>query len=139
VLVAGILVGVAIGQRKNVPTPTVQMDDWDIPRLVAYLNGKGLGLRLISTYKDGAVGPAAFLTTTDKSWTDLNRLQNDPELIDMWQGILHCDCGRSGEYWSSQKRRWCDCCAIVGPFLLYGDRELLGRVCAALAAGSPSA
>jgi hypothetical protein len=132
---AGVALGVPIGQRMNVTAcPSVQfMDDWDLPQLVAHLNGKGLGLHLVSTQKHGDNTDIAFLTTTDQEWNDFNRLTSDPKQVAQWKGTLHCERGPHWAAWSNQIRQWGDCCAVVGPFLLYGDRELLIKVCAALA------
>jgi hypothetical protein len=132
---AGVALGVAIGQRMNVSAgPSVQlMDDWDIPQLVAYLNGKGLGLHLVSTQKCGVNPDTAFLTTIDQEWCEFNGLTNDPQNVAQWKGTLYCERGPHWSFWSHQIRQWGECCAVVGPFLLYGDRELLVKVCAALA------
>ena len=32
-----------------------------------------------------------FLTTTDKTWEELNRLPKVPEWIASWQGTLYCE------------------------------------------------
>ncbi len=57
-----------------------------------------------------------------------------PAAAEGWQGILYCERGPRGNSWSELTREWSDSYLIVGPFLLYGDRELLGRVGAALTA-----
>jgi hypothetical protein len=50
VLVAGALLVHGFGQRPASPaTAAAALDDWDIPRLAASLDGKGLGLRVVST------------------------------------------------------------------------------------------
>jgi hypothetical protein len=128
---AGVLLALWVGQTKLDSAP---LKDWDIPQLVSYLNGEGLGLRLVATQKDGVIHTTAFLTTTPKGWEDLNRLQRGRTQIDHWRGTLHCERGPGGEIWADLARQWGDCALVVGPFLLYGDRELLGRVRAALAA-----
>jgi hypothetical protein len=133
-LLAGALVVVAVGQRPGRPaTQDVPLDDWDIPQLVAYLNGEGLGLRLASVQKDGGIQHTAFLTTTDREWIDLNELPKIRNQINRWQGTLYCERGPA-EDWSERTLLWGDCCLVGGPFLFYGDRELLDRVRAALVA-----
>jgi hypothetical protein len=133
-LVAGALLASPVGRRTGgTATPPGPLDDWDIPRLVAFLNDKGLGLRMVATPKDGVIGPTAFLTTTARGWDDFNRLPKDPRQIDRWQGILYCERGPGGDAWSALVRQWGDCCLVVGPFLFFGDPDLLARVCAALA------
>jgi hypothetical protein len=142
VLLAGALLVYCVRQRTGRPaTAAAPLDDWDIPRLVAYLNGKGLGLRLVSTRKDGVINQTAFLTTTNKGWEDCNTLRKDRQKIDLWRGTLHCELwrgtlhrerGLSRDDLSDQPHLWGGCCLAVGPFLLFGDRELLGRVREAL-------
>jgi hypothetical protein len=138
-LLAGALLAVTFGQRRDNPaTPAAPLDDWDIPRLVAFLNGKGLGLRLVSTRKDGLLDGDAFLTTTDRDWLDLNELPKVPQLIHRWPGTLYCLRKTGEDDWSDRVVFWGDCCLEAGPFLLFGDRELLARVRAALSARVPA-
>jgi hypothetical protein len=136
VLLLTAVLAVLIDHFKSVPPTGPSLDDWDIPTLVTYLNGQGLGLRMVSTQEDGANEEAVFLTTTDKGWDDFNRLPNDPERRVQWEGTLYCQRGPGGVQWSELTRLWSGCCVVVGPFLLYGDRELLDRVAAALPACS---
>jgi hypothetical protein len=132
-LVAGALVAVATGQRKDRPaTPDLPPGDWDIPRLVAWLNRQGLGLRPVATSRGGSTRYSAFLTTADRAWDDLNRLPRDPKRAHVWRGTLYCERGPGGDAWADLARLWGDCCLTVGPFLLFGDRALLDRVRSAL-------
>jgi hypothetical protein len=138
VLALALLAG-WIGHRMARPAESaVAPDEWDIPQLVAYLNDAGLGLRIVSTLKHGNIDQTAFLTTTTREWEDLNRLPKDQKQIHRWQGTLYCERGRAGlllgDDWSALTRQWGDCCLVAGPFLFYGDRDLLDRVRAALAA-----
>jgi hypothetical protein len=134
ILLAGALFVHGVGERTAGPaTAAALLDDWDLPRMVAYLNGKGLGLRVVSTFKGGGgTDRTAFLTTTGLGWEDLTRLPRGRAQVGRWRGTLFCERGPSGGDWDDLKRQWGDCCMEVGPFLLYGDRELLGRVRAAL-------
>jgi hypothetical protein len=135
VLLAGALLATAVGQRKGgSPEAPLPLEDWDIPQLVTYLNGKGLGLRVVSTLQNGLIGQSAFLTTTDKEWIDLNPLTKAPKHIDRWRGTLYCERGVREPNWSRLTGQWGDRWLAVGPFLLYGDRELLARVRAAVKA-----
>ena len=134
VVVGGPLFVHRVGQRTGGPaTAATPLYDWDIPRLVAYLNGNGLGLRVVSTLKGGGgTHRLAFLTTTDQGWEDLSRLPRGRPQVERWRGTLYCERGPTGGDWDDLTREWGDCSLVVGPFLLYGDRELLGRVRAAL-------
>jgi hypothetical protein len=132
-LLVGVLLVVLSRQLPDSSAmPAGSLGDWDIPRLVAYLNGKGLGLRLVSTRADGLVAGDAFLTTTGGDWLELNELPKVPELIHRWSGTLYCLRKTETIDWSDRVAFWGDCCLDAEPFLLFGDRELLARVRAAL-------
>jgi hypothetical protein len=134
-LLAGVVLAVWIGQRKYASTsPPVSLDDWDIARLVLHLNGQGLRLRAMATQWNGVIERTAFLTTTEKTWHDFNRLPRDPQRIESWSGVVHCERGPGGEDWNALIEQWGDCCLVVGPFLFFGDRELLDRIRALLMA-----
>ena len=129
-LLAGALLAVAVERRKtNSARLTTPLHDWDIPRLANYLNTRGLALRLVSTRKDGAIGQMAFLTTTNRGWDELNGLAKSADWIDRWRGTLFCEWNMSGE---DLLRQLGDHGMMVGPFLFFGDPELLERVRAAL-------
>jgi hypothetical protein len=137
VLVAGALFLPYAGQRPDRPgRAATPLDSWDMAQLVAHLNGKGLGLRAVSTLNGGSTDPKAFLTTTDKGWEELTLLFRDPSRIDQWRGTLLCERGPAVD-WADLARQGGDCCQEFGPFLLFGDRELLGRVRAALSEFTP--
>jgi hypothetical protein len=138
-LLGGALLAVALWQRPDGPAPPDRaLNDWDIPQLVSYLNGNGLGLRLVPAQKGGASCQEAFLTTTDREWIDLNELPKIHERMHDWQGTLYCQRNAGGYDLSGQMDYWGDCCLAAGPFLLFGDRELLARVRAALSAPASS-
>lgn len=120
-----------LGQRKAGPALP---DDWDIPRLAAYLNEHGLHLRVVPTAAHAPPDPTAYLTTTDKGWEEFNRLFKGPLQMDKWRGTLYCERGHGGDNWADLARQWGDYCLVAGPFIFFGDLELLGRVRAALTA-----
>jgi hypothetical protein len=127
---AAVLLVIALAQRTREPaTPT--MDDWSLSELVDHLNREGLELRMVPPQKNGDIGNAMFLTSTDKRWNEINALTKDPRRIGEWRKIIYCESvkGRDPSYLMSQ---WGENGLVVGPFLFYGDRELLRRVRAVL-------
>ncbi len=131
VLVASAALALCSRQRKSgPPTSAVALDDWDIPRLADYLNRKGVPLRLVATQNNGTIRHNAFLTTTDKEWDDLSRPVKDPRWIGRWRGTLYCERNPEGD---DLARQWGDCYLEVGPFMFFGDPELLARVRTVLA------
>jgi hypothetical protein len=130
-----ILLAVASKPRSTDSAPSSPIDDWSIPELVEHLNQMGVQMQLRSTQADGVVGTTAFLTTGDKDWHALNTLNKDAKRISEWRGILYCE--RVGNGDTSVARLWGDRCLLVGPFLFYGDAELLKRVRAGLVPVAP--
>jgi hypothetical protein len=133
ILLAGILLaGWARQGKERIARPVVRLDGWDIPQLVDHLNGAGLELCVTSTEMDGDVDQSAFLSTTPRKWADVNRLFKDAAQIDRWEGTLYCERGPMTS-WPELTSLWgADYCLVVGPFLFYGDRDLLDRVRATL-------
>jgi hypothetical protein len=133
-LAAGALLVHSFGQRTGSSARVAaSLDDWDIPRLAEYLNGKGLGLRVVSSMNGRHSDWTAYLTTTDKGWEELSRPRRDRSDIERWRGTMYCEQAFAPPAWAYLIPEWGDCCLVAGPFLLFGDRELLGQVRAALA------
>jgi hypothetical protein len=110
------------------PDPT----DWEMERMVEYLHTKKVPFRAINSNRNGVVHDGVYLTTTSKSWEELVVLARFPGQIDRWQGTLFCE-RTSAITRRTQQRIWEDCCLVVGPFLFFGDRDLLAQVRAAFA------
>jgi hypothetical protein len=70
----------------------------------------------------------AYLSSTDKGWAELAKLFKVREKIADWTGILYVEKRGADSDWSITVALWGDCCLVVGPFVFFGDRELLARV-----------
>jgi hypothetical protein len=135
VLLSAALLAVSVGERQaDLPSTGVPPDKWEVPQLVAYLNGKGLDLRMVPIVRDGAIRQTAFLTTTSQRWDSFNRLIKDPKQIHQWQGTLYCERAPHWASWGDPTLQSADGCLVIGPFFLFGDRDLLGRIRDALPA-----
>jgi hypothetical protein len=131
VFVTMILLAVASRPSKDFAPSSRPIDDWSMVELVEHLNRMGVEVRLRSTQQNGAFLHSVFLTTIDKDWHALNSLNKDDKRIGEWRGVLHC--ARVGEGQAIRALHLLgDRCLVVGPFLFYGDAELLRRVHAAL-------
>lgn len=132
------LLAVAFRQRGTDAVSSARpIGDWSIVELAEHLNRMGVKVRLRSTQASGAVGQTAFLTFTERDWRSLNALKKDARFIHEWRGVLFCE--RVGENDSANLTdQWGDHCLMVGPFLFYGDTDLLHRVHAALAPLAPT-
>lgn len=129
------LLAFSLGQRRAGLASDKPLDDWDIPELAHHLNQAGLKLSLLPVPYRGAIGPSAFLASTDKGWHALNNLSKNPKRIEEWRGVLYCE--RVDNDPTDLANQWGDLCLVVGPFLFYGDAELRDRVRAALASFVP--
>ena len=137
-LPAMTLLAISLGHRLGNPVPDQRsLHDWDIPELADHLNRAGLQVRLQSTRKDGVIGSTAYLTTTAKDWDDLNRLQKVPSRLREWRGTVYCE-HVGGDDRAYLVRLWGDHCLVSGPFIFYGDAELLQRIGAILAPSATS-
>lgn len=117
--------------RMGSAPAALPLDDWDIPQLAAHLNKMGVEVRTVPTQKDAVISSSAFLTATEKEWLHLNGLSKTPDRIQEWQGIVYCARERPVTT-ADLARQWEDRCLLAGPFILYGDVDLLARIAAAL-------
>jgi hypothetical protein len=117
-----------LGNHSAVPR---SLDLWDLRELADNLNQAGLKVQLQSPRKDGGFFHNAYLTTSHKEWDELNRLGINPEprRIHEWRGIVYCERAEKGKL---ELLNWQDQFLVIGPFLFYGDAELLERISAIL-------
>lgn len=133
-----VVLTVAFRQCGSDPVQSARsVYDWDFSELVEHLNQMGLNVRLRSTQASGTLGQTAFLMVSEKDWRSLNSLKKDNNRIHEWRGVLFCE--RVGQSDASHLTdQWGDHCLAVGPFLFYGDTELLGQVRSALHPYAPA-
>jgi hypothetical protein len=108
------------------------LDEWNVPQLIAHLRQRGLQLRAVGVSASGEMENSAVLTTTDKDWREFLPLAKTREAIDLWQGTVSCERVNQSGSRDLQISLWGDCCLVVGPFLFFGDRDLLRRIRMAL-------
>src|SRR5262249_45518279 len=144
IMLAGSLAGlsllaallVAWGWRHTDDESTAAIPDaagWDVPRMAEHLRSRGLTFRLIPGDEAGVnIAHSAYLTTTARTWQQLNVLPRAREHIGDWEGTLHCERLNQPGARDLQIQLWGDCCLKVGPFIFFGDPELLAQVRTAL-------
>jgi hypothetical protein len=111
------------------------LQDWSIPDLAEHLRGAGLAVRVVAAEEAGILGNRAYLTTTASSWRDLDVLMKVPERLAEWEGTVYCE--RTQEVDRVVRLHlWRGCCLCAGPFIFFGDPDLLERIRAALG-GTP--
>jgi hypothetical protein len=140
VLGLSLVVGIALlgwrGREKN-RAQELDLDGWDIPQLIQRLESGGLHLRPIAASKTGPIQRNVYLTRTDQEWVELNSLLKGREQIDRWRGTVYCVMPGQAEELKNQIDSWGDCCLCLGPFVFFGDRQLLGEIRDVLMAGPP--
>ncbi len=132
-----IMILLAVASRPGNPSHSSRsIDDWSVIEMAEHLNCMGLKLHMHPTQAKGAIGQTVFLTTIATDWSDLNKLNKDGKRIHEWRGVLFCE--RLVDNGSMRATHLMgDRCLLVGPFLFYGDAELLDRVRATLASVAP--
>jgi hypothetical protein len=109
------------------------LERWDVPRLSEYLCSQGLHFRLVPTNEGGTpIADNAYLTTTDKSRLELDDQLKVRECIDAWKGTVYCERVYQPGRRDLQIIVWGDCCLVAGPFIFFGDRDLLDQIGKAL-------
>lgn len=137
-MLAMTLLAVSIGHRLGSRAAERRtLEEWDIRKLAEHLNRAGLRVQLQPSRGDGVIERNAYLTTTPKTWDDLNGvgINPGPSRIQEWRGIVYCE--RVGKVADPLVYLWGDRCLTVGPFVFYGDAELLEHIRAILAPDAP--
>jgi hypothetical protein len=135
-LVLGVaLLGCRVQEKPPARDP--DLDGWDTPHLIRSLESGGLHLRPIPVTETGPIHRSVYLTGTDRGWMELNDLPKVPEQIDRWHGTVYCEEVGHAEARKEQTDLWGDCCLCLGPFVFFGDRQLLGQIRDVLMAGPP--
>jgi hypothetical protein len=137
-LLLAVLVGAWVRSRghRAAPRTPPELQDWDINDLAEHLRGAGLPLREVATAEDGDARNSAYLTTTASTWDELARLARVPERRAGWEGTVYCERNTRESDRKLCRHLWGECYLCAGPFLFFGDPELLGRIRAVLG-GTP--
>jgi hypothetical protein len=130
VVLVGACVAAGLGSLRGAPRGEA-MDGWQVEDLVARLHQHGLEFRASPTRINGSVNQGAILTTTDKSFLELDGVGVFPEYVGQWQGTVKCYVvSRRFPQFAPRTELWTEeCYCRVGPFILFGDPELRARIC----------
>jgi hypothetical protein len=127
-----------LGSRRMASAPpSLAMDDWDVPKLVAYLRKAGVEVYTVPCQRNDVVDGCAFLSVTQKAWRDVYALTKGPNHIHEWRGIVYC-ARESSDDAASLATQWGDRCLRIGPFICYGDADLLARIGATFRDSTPA-
>jgi hypothetical protein len=117
-----------LGWRRMPPSPpSLAMDDWNVPKLVAHLRKAGVEVHTLPCQRNDVPDWCAYLSVTQKEWSDVNGLSKSPILFHEWRGIVYC-ARESSDDAADLATQWGDRCLRIGPFICYGDADLLARI-----------
>jgi hypothetical protein len=112
---------------RRPPCSCAVMDDWKLEDLAWQLRRNGMELRAVSAPPNNPLWVSAYLTTTNKSREQLIVLPALRERIADWNGTVFCRKSISGDAMDEDSNAG-DCSMRVGPFFLFGDRDLMARI-----------
>jgi hypothetical protein len=142
--VLAVLAGLALIGPWHPPTtdspaepPLVGMDGWGVAEMIHHLESRGLGLCPLPTGKGRSLVRNVYLAVPGKTFEDLEGLIKQPACIGQWKGAVYCEeCPRVDA--RDLEGQWGDCGLRAGPFVFFGDRDLLARIQEALLANPPA-
>jgi hypothetical protein len=115
------------------PAVVAAPDDWKVADLVASLSERGLGLHAVPASARGDVEGGVYLCAQPRARGDLQKLPRLAQLAGRWGGVVFCQReGTGAPLTPGDLASWGEHGMVAGPFVLFGDPELLARVRAAL-------
>jgi hypothetical protein len=112
-------------------------EGWDVQRAARHLASRGLKLHVVPAERGGSGCDRAYLTTTERTWEELDHLPKTVESLARWQGVIYGERVHQPGALAGQVRLWADCCLDTGPLLFFGDPDLLAQVGAVLRQPEP--
>jgi hypothetical protein len=132
----GSLVALALtpgaGSGRPPATASAGFADWDVQRLGRELNDRGLQLHVVAAAEGGAVRNNAYFSQDDRTWKELTVLLKSVKRAGDWRGVVYCEKVTQPGSRDLQMDAWGENARMEGPFLFFGDRELLSRIHEAL-------
>jgi hypothetical protein len=104
------------------------MQKWGINAFVEHLRSRGLEFRSIGTLKNGDPSWGVYLTTTDKSWEELNSLGAMVERLPEWRGTVYCALLGKAPEEGGMIELWGEGGERLGRFGLFGDPKLRAKI-----------
>jgi hypothetical protein len=116
---------------RSRPTPPPTATELrTLTELAEVLSQEAPDLQIVPIAKHGNVERGMFLSKEPRSWEKLASVTRSNRDADKWQGVVYCE--RQGGDISSIPERdiemWGEHALRIGPFLLFGDPELLHRI-----------
>jgi hypothetical protein len=102
--------------------------NWHLADFVRHLHERGLHLKVVSSRQDGRWGGDLYLTeNSDLTWQSFQVKPRTAARIEQWRGSVWVRrLPRGDTAWSLYD--WQEPGCRIGPFLLFGDEELIERI-----------
>jgi hypothetical protein len=111
--------------------PSNASSDADLQNLARGLFEGGLEGRVVAERQDGLLIGAIFLTQTDLNDNEIRRLIIDPNWDSRWHGTVKIYYDPQRQFVGNEDFEY-----RYGPFLLFGDQELIHRIVEMLGSSS---
>ncbi len=119
--------------EESAPPHLLGASAWTVADLLRHLEGRGLHLHAAGTRENGPVATNAFLSLERRPWADLGGLVKDPSRFRGWSGIVYCEYGAREGAREGALAGWGEWGLRAGPFVFFGDPNLLAQIRDALA------
>ncbi len=138
-IAAALILGRSAGKEPStLMVPIVLPDDWNIPQLIDHIEKQGLTLRPVASVRGLGADRDVYLTHTDLKFEQLDGLLKVPELIETWRGTVYCTRLIQPESREIQLPLWGSYCLCAGPFVFFGDPNILAEIRDGLSRGTSS-
>jgi hypothetical protein len=104
-----------------------------IPELVHLLEQNGPRLYRVSSMARHEMPKNVYLTTSPRTFDEVNALYKSPEAQDAWRGVVYCEV-TSAAVQQDMLDQWGPLGMAAGPYVFFGDPELLRAIRATLPA-----
>jgi hypothetical protein len=136
------LAGLVLVTSSQLPTagvaqpPPGAINNWSMADLLRHAQSRGLRLHPTPTGLGRPLHRNAFFSERDTTWDRLNVLPKDPAAIARWAGVVYCERVTELGVTEEEVESWGEYALAIGPFVFFGDPELLARLRAAFPAES---
>jgi hypothetical protein len=126
-LAAVIAVPWTCGLRSRTVPPPTHPELSTLTELADLLSQAAPELRMVTTAKNGNFESGIYLCKESRSREQLRLLPRTSRDVGKWQGVVYCErIGNTLPEWEIQE--WDEHAMQIGPFLFFGDTDLLRRI-----------
>jgi hypothetical protein len=114
-------------RSRSATSPPTVTESRTFTELAEVLSQAAPDLHVVPTMKNGSLEMGFYLCTDARSWEQLTSVSRSYRRADKWQGLVCCErIGHAFPEWEIQE--WGEHAMQIGPFLFFGDPDLLRRI-----------